>query len=387
MRFKIFLKSLWGYLGIILLFTFISNFVDANLGSTLLYTFSALLCLSVIAVILSVIFTSVSPKNEKVVVSKNQRTFFVIDVKSKLPIALSFINLVMEPQKYLLEENLAPINFMVDKFHFFQINVEYKTKVFGKDVVAAKELVFRDFMGLIEIKKSIKDVKLEIMTLPVYRETMYDKSIMQLTNYCADFDDSEEISGSVFGLNGFPGYEHREYVKGDSRKRINYKLSAKKDKLMVRLDEPIASMRQAVILDCVSYGDRYKDEIAIEGMLAYVGYLIKNTIMTEVYMTTDNGVVMIPISSFMDIDNILDACKLVNFKQDNNNKQKIEIKRISQINSIMIFTSGEKSQINLEKTLVPIFTVTSMNKTLAANEFYIDENLAITKGGTSNGEI
>ena len=34
-----------------------------------------------------------------------------------------------------------------------------------------------------------------------------------------------------------PGYEHREYVAGDSPRRVNYKLSAKKQKLMVRLDE------------------------------------------------------------------------------------------------------------------------------------------------------
>lgn len=50
--------------------------------------------------------------------------------------------------------------------------------------------------------------------------------------------EEEEIEEGVTVMNGgMPGYEHREYVPGDSPRRVNYKLSAKKNKLMVRLDE------------------------------------------------------------------------------------------------------------------------------------------------------
>lgn len=50
--------------------------------------------------------------------------------------------------------------------------------------------------------------------------------------------EEEEIEEGMTILNGgMPGYEHREYVPGDSPRRVNYKLSAKKNKLMVRLDE------------------------------------------------------------------------------------------------------------------------------------------------------
>ena len=46
-----------------------------------------------------------------------------------------------------------------------------------------------------------------------------------------------------------PGYEHREYIPGDSLKRINWKLSSKRRHLMVRQDEPIALARLAVVMD------------------------------------------------------------------------------------------------------------------------------------------
>ena len=46
-----------------------------------------------------------------------------------------------------------------------------------------------------------------------------------------------------------PGYEHRDYIPGDSLKRINWKLSSKRRHLMVRQDEPIALARLSVVLD------------------------------------------------------------------------------------------------------------------------------------------
>lgn len=50
--------------------------------------------------------------------------------------------------------------------------------------------------------------------------------------------EEEEVEEGITVMNGgMPGYEHREYVPGDSPRRVNYKLSAKKNRLMVRLDE------------------------------------------------------------------------------------------------------------------------------------------------------
>lgn len=50
-------------------------------------------------------------------------------------------------------------------------------------------------------------------------------------------EEEEMEEGAAVQKGGMPGYEHREYVPGDSPRRVNYKLSAKKNKLMVRLDE------------------------------------------------------------------------------------------------------------------------------------------------------
>ena len=54
-----------------------------------------------------------------------------------------------------------------------------------------------------------------------------------------------------FAFGGFPGYDNREYVPGDPLKRINWKQSAKRNKLLVRLDDEMAARAIHVVLDSV----------------------------------------------------------------------------------------------------------------------------------------
>lgn len=62
-------------------------------------------------------------------------------------------------------------------------------------------------------------------------------------------EEEENDTAMLFSANTTPGYEHREYVLGDPMKRINWKLSSKKAKLMVRLDEAVASVQPVIVLD------------------------------------------------------------------------------------------------------------------------------------------
>lgn len=67
---------------------------------------------------------------------------------------------------------------------------------------------------------------------------------------CFQSGESEESTPEASLIfNGSPGYEYREYRPGDPLKRINSKLSAKKDTLWVRLDEKQAVSSVLLILD------------------------------------------------------------------------------------------------------------------------------------------
>ena len=100
-------------------------------------------------------------------------------------------------------------------------------------------------------------------------------------------DESSSDSAMLFSANTAPGYDHREYVQGDPLKRVNWKLSVKKDKLMVRLDEAATSVQPVVMLDL--YRGRNADSnnavIAEEKLICAVFGLITQLIEQGVAST------------------------------------------------------------------------------------------------------
>ncbi len=94
-------------------------------------------------------------------------------------------------------------------------------------------------------------------------------------------DDEEEETAAVFSSVSMPGYIHRDYVSGDSLRRINWKLSAKRNKLMVRMDEAAATVRPALILDLqpAETEESLKlREILMEGALGFLLLLVQQGI-------------------------------------------------------------------------------------------------------------
>ncbi len=93
-------------------------------------------------------------------------------------------------------------------------------------------ITVRDFAGLFCLKvKAEQEAKKAVLPRIVeYNGPEIIPSVLP-----ADDEDAEEGVSVVKG--GLPGCEHRDYVAGDSPKRINYKLSAKRNRLLVRLDE------------------------------------------------------------------------------------------------------------------------------------------------------
>lgn len=106
-------------------------------------------------------------------------------------------------------------------------------------------------------KNIIGDSKICIGILPENRMLEKEEEWLLAARTAAfdgeDPEDSVDDRSVTFG--GFPGYEHREYIPGDPIKRINYKLSARLDKYMVRLDE-----QQAVAGISMMLANRLPDE-------------------------------------------------------------------------------------------------------------------------------
>ncbi len=104
----------------------------------------------------------------------------------------------------------------------------------GLNKVTLYNAVLRDFWGLVRFNVPLSG-SAEFAVAPRCIEYTGPEVVPKILP--SESDEQEEGTTALSG--GLAGYEHRGYMPGDSLRRINYKLSAKKGKLMIRLDENI----------------------------------------------------------------------------------------------------------------------------------------------------
>ncbi|MBD5146046.1 MAG: DUF58 domain-containing protein [Ruminococcus sp.] len=167
--------------------------------------------------------------------------------------------------------------------------IVYSAKVWGCCTVGAKTAELHDFLDFFKFRIPLgenAELLREVKVFPDIPEMAGDAPLLRSAAENAKLaDDSEETretdNANLFA--GMPGYTHREYVEGDPVRRINWKLSSKRDKYMVRLDDEIESIQQNIVLDSRGGSDVYENERAVEGVLAAALGLLKCGFESTVY--------------------------------------------------------------------------------------------------------
>lgn len=108
----------------------------------------------------------------------------------------------------------------------------YKANRSGMNTLIVHSVSLRDFWSIVRLRSAVSETAFVAVT-PRPMEYSGPEVIMKTL----PSEDEEAEEGRTVMSGGLPGYEHREYFPGDPLRRINYKLSAKKRRLMVRLDE------------------------------------------------------------------------------------------------------------------------------------------------------
>lgn len=108
----------------------------------------------------------------------------------------------------------------------------YKAERSGMNTITVQSAILRDFWSIVRLCVPVSETALIAVT-PRPMEYLGPEVVMKTL----PSEDEEAEEGRSVMSGGLPGYEHREYFPGDPLRRINYKLSAKKRRLMVRLDE------------------------------------------------------------------------------------------------------------------------------------------------------
>lgn len=142
---------------------------------------------------------------------------------------------------------------------------ELEAKIGGNGGIAITEAYSCGFLGFLKFRLSTPlPPEISVGVIPEIPDASSASRLIRSIADSVITSDEEETSDTalLFSASTAPGYEHREYEQGDPLKRINWKLSVKKDKLMVRLDEAVASVQPVIALDL------YRKGVADAGVLA-----------------------------------------------------------------------------------------------------------------------
>lgn len=173
--------------------------------------------------------------------------------------------------------------------------ISYKANHCGMASIFVKSVKLIDYLGLFSSKVKTESFKSRFGVLPVIHEISGQNELLRVCCDATAYDDNAEETdeATTIGM-GVAGYEHREYVMGDPIKRINWKLSSKRDNLMIRLDEKLASANQAILFDCVKSTEDNEDyyktrDIAAEGALAMSALMLRQGLTCDVYLASGNS--------------------------------------------------------------------------------------------------
>lgn len=194
-------------------------------------------------------------------VKKNNKLTVNVTIEKTGRFPLGIVQIATKASEVFIQENkLYKLSLAGADKKTFSYTVNAVTG--GNGEISIDSVYSCGFLGFVKFRVT------ESLPLPksvgVIPEIPQIKSSSKLFRSIADAvltsdDEENNDSAMLFSASTSPGYEHREYIQGDPLKRINWKLSSKRDKLMVRLDEAVASVQPVIALDL------YRSETADTG--------------------------------------------------------------------------------------------------------------------------
>ncbi|MBE5964925.1 MAG: DUF58 domain-containing protein [Lachnospiraceae bacterium] len=306
-------KGIINYIATIAFAIIFALYLNANVGWFLLFALILAPVLSVFFAWISTFFVEVEIDIAHEMLSKHQSFDMYVKLKNKSILPTTPIELQMFEEEGFSCANKAVIVSVLPRgtHEFF---VKYDAKISGLGTAGIKAVKVTDYLGLFSFKAkraALNKLKKEIAVIPdIANVSPKDDRILKTMQMSLNTDDSEdtiEVQGISFG--GFPGYDNREYVPGDPIKRINWKQSAKRNKLLVRLDDEMNSNGINVVLDSIYIGandkaSKYIKEAAIENALGIMLVLLRHNYTVNFYAYMKNSFEEYSVNDEKDLENV-----------------------------------------------------------------------------------
>ncbi len=212
-----------------------------------------------------------------------------VQTNSKLPVP--FLRVGLQQDANFTLDDPRPVQSAMTAAEPLKIEIGMTAQYAGNGMLSVGQLLVSDYLGLVTFSVRSVPAPLQIGVIPAVPSLTGAALLLHsISDAVLTQDEEEEESAATFSAQTQPGYVHRDYVPGDNLRRVNWKLSAKRNKLMVRMDEAASATRPAVILDLrpEETPERLKRrETLMEGALGLLLLLVQQGIACTLRFAAD----------------------------------------------------------------------------------------------------
>lgn len=317
-------------------------YIDARAGSVFLAVLIISPIISIAITLAAVKKVSVSIDCTASVLNKNNDVNFNAVLNKMGFFPTPFIVIKLFNSEHFSTEQLDEYKVILSSNKPETITQQYISRIWGVGEVGIEEIYMTDFLGLktfyIYRENGEKAYTRQFEIYPNIPDYSEDNELIKIMCDEVAYSDNEETEEARVSINGLPGYEHRKYIPGDPLKKINWKLSFKKDELMVRIDEASILTKINVVIDYL-HSDYYNygkinslldEEKVVEATLMILQNIIKLNLECNVYYYTDEGWNCSTVKTINDVYSLqYTFCKL-KFKVQANNGPRVPISQIKE---------------------------------------------------------
>jgi len=299
-------KSLFAYIGCIGIAVAVKYLINGTVGVLLIISLICALILSVVSAVAVIPSLEVEVQPDKRVLFKGESLICAVSMRKRIMIPAPMIEVYAECTPQLSKDtDIFRLSLAGQETNTVEISVTAKYS--GSAGINITNVFVCDYFGIFRfrLKKNISDSNVKVSVYPNIPDVPVQTNFLKTAVLFSTDDNEEETNETALTPTGQPGYDHREYYPGDPIKRINWKMSSKKDVYMIRLDEKVAGGGQVFFLDIPELEENefnlsVRDRVT-EGMLAVFSMLTAEGRETVFFMPSKNHWVRMDIKTPADI--------------------------------------------------------------------------------------
>lgn len=273
--------------------------------------------------------------------------------------------------------SISPKKIIIREFHVDAIHR-------GEGQVNLDDVEIKSVMGLFTKKLDFNHSTNTITITPALVEV---EGVDKLIECTMSMIDDDETSNNMFI--GEPGYEFKEYSPGEPLNRVNWKLSSKIGKLMIRKSATDVKRKKIMIIDPVIVNTaKFEDygDLLIEGMIGTVREFYNADYTVDIYYAEQKGWGIFKFENIDSIPILQQKFSSYNFKEGRylanrfNNFNNMEDENCDYV----IFTTNK--DVELQKLVLLIESqgnsthIISNNKeNLFESEFLLNEDYSLER--------